>query len=160
MWSGIYQSPTPPFKNLFLSPIKGEHGPLCPLAMAVTVTVDLPTGGPKRGNEATERGVGGGFPLPLSNKYHIKTCFSNFFIVLTNYLFCLWNFQTISSMNIKSGLNGILPCHTKCRITQALQNYIIYKSKWYDLKSNKKSNHCALIWYQIYIHFFLNKDHI
>ena len=30
---------------------------------------------------------------------------------------------------------------------------MIYKSKWYELKSNRKNNYSALIKYQIHIHF-------
>ena len=55
----------------------------------------------------------------LSNKYHIKRCFSNFSHHSPHKftLFVVETFMTISSMNIKSGTNGILPCRTKHSIT-------------------------------------------
>ena len=56
----MYQSHSPFFKISF-TPIKGEHGPLCILAIPVTVVQP----GFVNGSEVTERGegVGGGFPL-------------------------------------------------------------------------------------------------
>ena len=46
----IYQSPIPPF-YIFFTPIMGEHGPLCPLAIPVTVVQPgFVNGGPKRGS--------------------------------------------------------------------------------------------------------------
>ena len=38
--------------------------------------------------------------------------------------FVVQTFMTISSITIKSGTNGILPCRTKCRITLDLQKDI------------------------------------
>ena len=67
MWGGI---PIPyifPLLNINFTPIKGEHAPLCLLAILVTVVQPgFVNGGPKRGSEATEwgEGVEGGFPLP------------------------------------------------------------------------------------------------
>ena len=48
--------------------------------------------------------------------------------------------MTISTINTKSGTNGILPHRTKRGITL-------------DLKSNRKSIYSALIWYKIHILF-------
>ena len=52
------------FKTIILLQSRDEALPLVPLAMPVTVVqLGFVNGGPKRGNEATERGegVGGGF---------------------------------------------------------------------------------------------------
>ena len=56
--------------------------------------------------------------------------------------------MTISTMNTKSGTNGILPHRTKRGITLDLQ-----KQKQKYFKSNRKSVYFALIWYQIHILF-------
>ena len=63
-----YTNPLLPLLKISFTPIKGEHGPLCPLAMPVTVVQPGFVnggggGGAKRRSEATERGegVGGGF---------------------------------------------------------------------------------------------------
>ena len=55
--------------------------------------------------------------------------------------------MTISTKNINSGTNGILPHRTKRDITLDLQ-----KQK-YDLKSNRKSIYSALICYKMHILF-------
>ena len=50
----------PPLKKCF-TPIKGEHGPLCILAIPVRVVQPgFVNGGPKQGREVTERGGGCG----------------------------------------------------------------------------------------------------
>ena len=61
----ICTNPIFPLLQIYFTPIKEEHGPLCILAIPVTVVQpDLSTvGWPKQGSEVTERGegVGGGF---------------------------------------------------------------------------------------------------
>ena len=74
----------------------------------------------------------------LSNKYHIKGCFSNFFHHCPHKLTVLllklsWRFLRW--------------------IRKVAQTTLDLQSKWYDLKSNRKSHYFALIWYQIHIHF-------
>ena len=58
----IYTNPLyiPPFQKFLLTPIKGEHGPLCSLAIPVTVVAamqDLSTGAKAR--ERSDRAGGG-----------------------------------------------------------------------------------------------------
>ena len=72
--------PYSPFNCFYFTSVKGEHGPLCPLAIPVTVVQPgFVNGGPKRGSEVTERGegVGGGFTVGrfLENSC-MKTTFS------------------------------------------------------------------------------------
>ena len=56
-------------------------------------------------------------------------------------------FMTISTMNTKSGTNGILPHRSKCGITLDSQNQKI----WF--KTQQKEQLSALTWYQIHILF-------
>ena len=63
----------------------------------------------------------------LSNEYHIKRCFSNFSHHCPHQINCVVveTFMTISSTNVKSGTNGILPCRTKHSITLDLQKQMV-----------------------------------
>ena len=61
-----------PLLKIYFTPIKGDHGPLCILAIPVTVVQPgCVNGGPKQGSEVTERGegVGGGFPPPTVGRF-------------------------------------------------------------------------------------------
>ena len=44
-----------------------------------------------------------------------------------------------------------------CFVAQNVAYLLIYKSKWYDLKGNRKSNYSALTWYQIHMYTFRTK---
>ena len=65
-----------------------------------------------------------------SNKYHAKSCFGDFFVLIfnlfsNNTVSLFETFMTISTMNTKSGTNGILAHRTKRGIILDLQKQMI-----------------------------------
>ena len=78
----------------------------------------------------------------LSNTYHAKRCFHDFYFLSYNTISLFESFMTMSTMDTTGGTNRILPHHTKRGITLDKTNI-----KKTDLKFNKKSKYSVWIWY-------------
>ena len=81
MWGGMYTNPLyiPLFK-IYFTPIKGEHGPLCILAIAVTVVQPgFVNGGQSEGAKRPSGGRvwEGGFPPPTVGRFFWKFVYEN-----------------------------------------------------------------------------------